>query len=222
VEKKIDIKECIRFGWTAFKTRPFYFAGIFLLFAIIQQIFNYPSNDKNLLSQHDPWMIGLSIVALIVSVLIDMLLRSFALHVHDNPRTATLRESWVPGVMVQYMLAAFLVGLSVVCGFVLLIVPGILFAMALLFTPYLVLEKKLGPITAMKESIALTKGHRMQLFGLTLAIILLNVLGFVALFVGLLVTLPVSMFALAHAYRTLSGNAAVERAGESAEVVPAS
>ena len=40
-----------------------------------------------------------------------------------------------------------------------------------------------------------------------LAVVGINLLGLIALFVGLLVTIPVTVLAMVHAYRTISGGA---------------
>lgn len=178
--------------------------------------------DKEHSHEMTAFIVLLGILTFIVSVLIDMLLRSFSLRVHDDPHAASLRSSWVPGIMLNYFIAAILIAVSVVVGFILLIVPGIILMLALLFTYYIIIEKKLGAVEAMKESMRLTKGHRLKLLGLVLALGAINVLGFILLFVGMLVTIPVTLFAMAHAYRMLSGNAVVEAAAESVEVLPAS
>ena len=81
---------------------------------------------------------------------------------------------------------------------------AVILAMGLMFVPYLVIDRGLGPIEAMKESWRVTKGHKWQLFFLFLALIGLNILGAIALIIGLLVTVPISMLAAAHAYRTLT------------------
>jgi uncharacterized membrane protein len=57
---------------------------------------------------------------------------------------------------------------------------------------------------------ALTKGNRWKLFQLSLALLLLNILGLLALLVGLFVTIPVSFIAMVHAYRALKGEAVEE------------
>jgi len=67
-----------------------------------------------------------------------------------------------------------------------------------------VVDRGLGPIEAMQESWRITKGHKWQLFLLFLALLGINLLGFLALFIGIFVTAPMTLVALAHAYRTLA------------------
>ena len=67
--------------------------------------------------------------------------------------------------------------IAVGAGFMLLIIPGIMFAvMFYVALPACVVER-LGPIASMKRSIALTKGHRWKIFGILILIGLLSGIG---------------------------------------------
>ncbi len=69
---------------------------------------------------------------------------------------------------------AFLMGLLLMLGFMLLIVPGfILYSMWFVGLPVCVVER-LGPWKSLKRSAELTKGHRWKVFGL---LILLMIIG---------------------------------------------
>jgi uncharacterized membrane protein len=59
----------------------------------------------------------------------------------------------------------------------------------------------------MKESKRITHGYKWPLLGFIFVLALVNLLGALALGVGLLVSVPVSTLALVHAYRTLGGQA---------------
>jgi uncharacterized membrane protein len=107
-------------------------------------------------------------------------------------------------LMLKYFAASFLVGLAVIGGLILLIIPGIIIALRLGFYSYLLVDKKLGPIEAFKTSWKMTKGHTKDLFLLGLCIIGINILGLLAFGVGLLVSAPVSSLAFAYAYRKLA------------------
>jgi uncharacterized membrane protein len=72
---------------------------------------------------------------------------------------------------------------------------------------FLVIEKNMKPIEALKESARMTKGSRWKLFLLGLALTGLTILGMIPLMLGLFIAAPLSMLALVHAYRTLSGGA---------------
>lgn len=201
--KTLAVGELLRFGWEAFKKRPWFFIGVVLLIVIISGILSGFSPDP----VRTPSDFVLALIVVILNVFIEMGLVAFALKAHADVDKAELKDLWHPQRFWQYAAVKILTGIIVVVGLVLLIVPGIIAALALLFATYLVIDKNLGPIDAIKESVRITKGHRWQLFLLALALVGINILGALALMVGLLVTVPVSLLAVAHAYRKLSAAA---------------
>ncbi|MBN2805028.1 MAG: hypothetical protein JXR22_00075 [Prolixibacteraceae bacterium] len=72
----------------------------------------------------------------------------------------------------------------VVAGFILLIIPGIVFLCRLAFVSYLVMDKQLDPIRAIESSWRLTRGHGWTIFGLGLMTIPIFILGILCLIVG--------------------------------------
>jgi uncharacterized membrane protein len=86
---------------------------------------------------------------------------------------------------------------------VLLIIPGIILALALYFTTYLIVDRKMGPIEALKESARITKGHRWELLVLSFLIVFVVLAGIICLFVGIFVAIPVTSLAMVAAYRKL-------------------
>jgi uncharacterized membrane protein len=68
-------------------------------------------------------------------------------------------------------------------GFVLLIVPGIIFACRLAFVRYLVMDKGLDPVAAIEKSWFMTRGHGWRIFGMLVLSCLLIVGGFILLIV---------------------------------------
>jgi uncharacterized membrane protein len=105
--------------------------------------------------------------------------------------------------IVNYFLVALLTGLIVLGGFILLIIPGIYFALRLKFAVYLVIDKNLGPVEAIKKSWKITKGNVWNLFFFGILLGLINILGFICLIVGLFITIPLSMLATTFVYRKL-------------------
>lgn len=55
----------------------------------------------------------------------------------------------------------------------------------------------------LKESAKITKGHMWKLFGFLLLIVLINIIGALVLFIGLVVTIPVTMMAKGYVYNHL-------------------
>lgn len=93
------------------------------------------------------------------------------------------------GATARYFEAAVVSGVVIMVGYLLLIIPGIVWSIKYRFAPYIALEKKVGPLDAMRQSAALTQGHKSTLFGLDLAMAGITVLSVVPFLVALLVDL---------------------------------
>jgi uncharacterized membrane protein len=204
----------IRFGWETFKRRPWFFVGstfLILLASALCDGFTSGIDAALTGSAENPSIIG-TVINLALGTLISMGATAFYLAAHDNPDTADLSLLWHPRPFWKYLGASLLLSLAVAIGLVLLIVPGVIFGLMFMFTTFIVIERELGPIDAMNASNQLTRGHKWQLLGLVLLLVLINLLGLMALVVGLLVSIPVSTLAFVHAYRLVGGKPAMRPA----------
>jgi len=100
--------------------------------------------------------------------------------------------------------ASLLVGVIVVFGLVLLIVPGIIFACKLAFTPYLVVDRKMDAIEAVKTSWRMTDGYAWDVFIIGLLAIPIGIAGLLALGVGVIVSIMWVGLAFASLYHAVS------------------
>ncbi|MET0380624.1 MAG: hypothetical protein ABWZ94_01835 [Methyloceanibacter sp.] len=168
-----------------------------------------------------------ALLTLALNTLISMGVTAFGLAAHDNPETVELSALWRPHPFWKYLgltilfsiiiVAIFLLGFSLVMtlgrdtglvvGVPLLVILAVILSLMLLFSGFLVIDRGLGPIQALMESHRITRGYKWSLFGLSLLLVLVNVAGLLALVVGIFVSAPVSLLALTHAYRVLSGGA---------------
>jgi hypothetical protein len=203
METTLSARACIRYGWETFKKRPWIFVGVTLLLGVVRAILPGGDDDAS-------WsvLIPIFIVSSLLSAYLQLASNNFTLRAHDSVEGVSWKDLWCPNLYLAYLGASILMVLAVVAGMILLIIPGIIVALGLSLTGYLVVDRNLGPVEAIKESWRLTKGHKWSILRLAVLMTLVNILGFVLLFVGLLVTLPVTMIAFAHAYRILSGTVA--------------
>lgn len=88
-------------------------------------------------------------------------------------------------------------------GFLLLIVPGIIFAVRLTFVPYLVMDKGLDPVAAIEKSWFMTRGHGWRIFGMYLLSILMFFGGLLLLIVGVVFALMWISTAFASLYHAV-------------------
>lgn len=84
-----------------------------------------------------------------------------------------------------------------------MIVPGIILGIKFWFFDYFIMDKKVGPIEALKRSAELTSGVKWKLFLFFLALTGINILGALLLLIGLFLTIPTTMMAAAFVYRKL-------------------
>ena len=105
--------------------------------------------------------------------------------------------------VVKYFVGTTIQGIITVVGFILLIIPGIIFSVRLQYVSYLIVDKDLGPVEAIKASWNITRGNTWNLFFFGILIGLINILGLLCLVVGLFITVPLSALASAFVYRKL-------------------
>jgi len=199
-------RSCISFGWETFKKRAWFFVGANVVIALIYVAASALTSGIDALlggSAKEPTFLG-SLADFALTTLIGMGVTAFYLAAHDSPGTVDLTPLWHPRPFWKYIGASLLVGLTIVAGFILLIVPGIIFALMFMFTTFIVIDRELGPLEAMKDSKDITRGHKWPLLGFICVLALINLAGAIALLVGLLVTVPVTSLAFVHAYRVLS------------------
>jgi uncharacterized membrane protein len=108
--------------------------------------------------------------------------------------------------LLNYLLASILYIVAVILGLVLLIIPGIIIAIRMSFYVYLMVDKNMNPVDALKESWKMTKGSFWRLFLFSLLTLGVIVLGILALLVGVVVAVPVVSLAYIFIYKFLEDN----------------
>ena len=120
----------------------------------------------------------------------------------ERPNVADVFAGFKKGYL-NVVLANLLVFAICGIGFLLLIVPGIIFACRLSFVPYLVMDKGLEPVAAIEKSWFMTRGHGWRIFGMYLLSILMFFCGLFLLIVGALFALMWSSTAFASLYQAV-------------------
>ena len=103
------------------------------------------------------------------------------------------------------LVASLLIACFTFLGTLALIIPGLVIAAMYKFTYLFIVDKRMGFWEAMKSSHNVVRN---DYFGFTMFLIvafLVNVLGFLCLIVGLMVTVPLTFAAITVAYRDLVG-----------------
>jgi len=190
---KIDAGPAISYGWTSVKKDLWYFVALALLVFIAGSIGSSTTRGTS----------GWDIIGFFLTALTTCGTTAIALsyyHGKQLPISAlftTFKPYW------QVLGASLLLGLGTVVGLVLLIFPGIYFALTYQFTITIIVDKNLGIIEAMRESKRITQGKKMSLLAFDLTMLGVIILGALCLGVGLLVAVPVVWLAGIKVYRLL-------------------
>lgn len=102
------------------------------------------------------------------------------------------------------ILAHLLVTVIIAIGIVLLIIPGIIFACKLAFVPYLIVERKMEAIAAVKESWRMTRGYAAEVFAIGLLAIPIAIAGLLCFGVGIIIAIMWIGLAFASLYHAVS------------------
>lgn len=172
------------YGWQQFTK---YFLHLFLV-GLITWVAWIPTNVP-FWEDASAGMVALNIFAAAYAILVVPVINYGAAHAYlkyVRDERADIREVF-SGFKTNYLniiLANLLVFAICGIGFVLLIVPGIVFACRLAFVPYLVMDKGLDPVAAIEKSWNMTRGHGWRIFAMFLVAIPLLLIGLLLLGVG--------------------------------------
>lgn len=105
-----------------------------------------------------------------------------------------------PNIILANLLQSIIIGI----GIVLLIVPGIIFAVRLAFVPYLVTEKSMEATEAIRTSWQMTSPYAWRIFFMGLLAIPIAIAGLILLGVGIIVSIMWIFAAFAMLYHLVS------------------
>jgi len=200
--KTFSIKDAVKHGWTLFKANKKILVLATLLFIILSNLNNQGRMGWGRYHSGFSPLVWLVLFAVSIIVKIGWMKIMLCLEEGEKPH---LKELFTHLEIFWRYLGVYIIYIAaVMIGFVLLIIPGIYVALKYSFAPILILDKKGLKISeAFKQSAVMSQNIKWKLLGLFVVMIFLNILGAVALIVGLLVSIPVSTLAFVHIYKGL-------------------
>lgn len=191
---QLPLREAVRIGWqkTFQNLQTWMLLGLVTLALEIlhQAVFRSPN-------------VLLTLAIQLLQAAVALVSVRVALLVHDDKPVDLSKPTLLLGRYPNYLVTTLLLSLVVLGGLILLIVPGVMWGLRFCLAPLLVAEGTADPIEAFESSARLTRGVRGQLFGFALLLLGLNLLGAIALGVGLFITIPTSIVAFVHVFRKL-------------------
>lgn len=225
---RYDAVEALKYGWAKFTKRPAdllvpvlvlglvvvvvvaVFYGV--LFATVVSGGGFQTNaDGTTTYEAGTGFLGLLLVyalfALVFSLLgqlVSAALVRGALDAVDG-RPVSLGSIWKGWDKGQVALAAVLVAVGTAIGYLLCILPAVVFAFFTQYTVYFVVDRRMGAVDAIKASISFVRGHLVESLVLYLLSSLVLTVGALLCGIGLLAAAPVVLLAGAYTFRVLHG-----------------
>ena len=191
----------MQFGWDTTKSNIGFFIGLLIVVHLLE---NIPGSIAALLEADFPI---LSTIVWIASVVLSMTVMMGVIKIYlrfcDGEKGEFSDLFSCYPLLFKYLVGSILYGVIVLLGLILLIIPGIVWAIKFQFFDYLIVDKGLGPIDALEKSSEITRGVKWDLFIFDILIGIINLLGLLCLVVGLFVTIPMTRVATAFVYRKL-------------------
>jgi hypothetical protein len=196
-----NVGDAISYGWTKYWQNVGPLVVITLVIFAVQLVISIVSSSTD----SSVGRLILQIISFLVGIILAMGLIRAALAVCEGRKPEVAMLTQTDGFF-NYLIASILFGIGFVIGIVLLIVPGIIFAVVFFYFGYAIVQQpELGAVDAMKRSADITRGYRWPLFGLALLLVLINIVGFLACGIGALFTYGITAVAVAYSYKVLSG-----------------
>ncbi len=211
MDKDFSIDDALGYGWDCMKNNLKFFIPAVLLMWVAAGIPSGLQSASSFLNWKVAIVFGtvFGLVSFVVGIFISIAGVKIGLGFVDG-RPGDLSDLYNGYPLFWKMLGTWILYmLLVLAGLILLIVPGIYWAVRYRFSMYAVVDEGLGPVEAMKRSGQLTRGVWWHLAFFYLAMVGINMLGSCLCLVGLLFAVPVVIVAEAYVFRSLKGQLAV-------------
>ena len=129
----------------------------------------------------------------------------FLRKIRREPVSIEMAFSAMTSRFLQLFLGGLVIEVLTSIGFLCLVLPGIYLMVAWLFPLVLIIDKRLDFWPAMELSRRVVSKHWWHFFGFLIVFMLVNLLGVLALIVGVFVTLPITVAATLYAYEDIFG-----------------
>lgn len=198
---KFPFGEAVKFGWQKTKENFWSLIAVTVIWILVGSMFSYTVKSFEKTAPVLSFIINLC--STLVSMIMTLGVTKIGLKIYAGEKfeVSELFENY--RLFPKYLIASLFYFLAVLGGLVLLIVPGIILIIRMGLYTYLIVDKQMAPLEALKESMRLTKGNAFNLFLFWFILLGVLILGFLCLIVGLVAAIPVTVLAYVFAYRYL-------------------
>lgn len=189
-KQHFSFQEVFTFGWSKTRQHAWFIVLTYIIIGIIMSAVRF-----------SPF------IDCITSVMVAISVTSLALTI-SRDHHFTFADLYYPLLsykrVLKFIALTAIYVLAVIIGFALLVLPGIYIAIRFKFFPFVALDHENASIPDLIRMSAKVTAHNFwSVFLFLLLGGMLNILGALALVVGLFFTIPVTFFAMAHMYNRL-------------------
>ncbi len=188
---KLDIGSCLERGWNLLKANFWPLVGTTFVLVIVM-----------LIAQSIPFL-GLIVGLLLTGVFYGGLYFFYLKKIRGQPAELGDAFAGFSLAFLPLMLASLVVTLLTTLGLLLLILPGIYLAVSYAFVYLLIVDHKLEFWCAMEVSRRVVTAQWWRVFGLMILGGIIAILGVLGLIIGIFITMPILIGAIAYAYEDL-------------------
>lgn len=109
------------------------------------------------------------------------------------------------GKFFKLLIAGIVYTVLILAGFIILVVPGLIFLAKFMFFPYFILEKDCGIMESLRFSSRITKGTRWKLLWFLILTLFISLVGITALLIGYFIAEAITSIAFVIIYLRLLG-----------------
>lgn len=207
---KIDAPNVISTAWNLFKNNPVPWIVLALAMFVANGIASFISRSD---------MLGVAFLGSLLSFAVSFVFQAFLIRgalLEVDGHKPEIADFFKLTNFGAFVVASVIIGIATVIGMFLLVIPGLVVMFFLYWTLHFVIDRNMNAIDALKSSFNAIKSDGGNLFVLALLNVLIIIVGLIALFVGLLVAMPIVMLASTVAYRTITGPTDFSRAEKAA------
>jgi len=216
MKKDFNIGDSLSLGWDLMGKNIWFFVGILIVSWLLTGI---PSTAANNLQDNAAGVAFLlRILQLVLQTIVSIGLINIQLKFLEGqkPEFGDLfkfqKHFW------RFLGASILYGLLVGAGFILLIVPGIYWALKFQYFGFCIVDRDANVMDSFRQSARITETVKWKLLGFGILMVLINILGFLCLIIGIFATVPTTMMAIAAVYRNLLKQTQFEGGGTCASL----
>jgi uncharacterized membrane protein len=198
MRESFSIQEAFTVGWNLFVKHWELFLTIQFVTTLILLLASW-CTDQTL--EGTPSRLIATVLNLGLKLIIGLGLMFVYLRIHDGEPTEALDVFDPLPLFWSYaaVMVVYLIGVGI--GTFLLVLPGIVLAAGWFLAQYMVIDTNVDPFEALKISWKKTLGHKVNITLFGACALIINFIGMIPFGFGLLITLPVTGIAYAHAYR---------------------